>query len=477
MLQVARSSVSRAKSRVQSQRKGNIVVLTAFLLVVILAMIAFAVDVGYMSVVGTEMRASVDAAALAGAGELVNGTAAAEQEALEYLAMNKVGTQTLDASNATIEFGHWNTVTRTFSASNVRPNAIRVTGNNAGNSLFFGRVFGKTGFESEAQAVAVYQPRDIALVLDYSGSMCFDSQFRNLNLLSKSEIENNLKTIYHELGSPTYGTLKFQPETYGNSSTSSSSIKSRFGLTSVPYPYPGGSWDEYFLYVKYDPSIKNAGYQYAYGYMTWINYLQAIRGSHDDTPDLWKTSEQPVTALKDAVDVFLDYLEVNSTDDRVALSLYTYSDQKAILEEELTSEYDLVAKACRERQAGHYTGATNISGGMTKGRIELEDNARIGAKRMMIVMTDGVVNLPTGNLQQDKDLVIAEAEACAEAGIPIVTISLGAYADTDLMQQVADTTGGAHFIIEGGQPISKVKKELEGVFAQVAADRPLQLVK
>src|SRR5687767_4902661 len=92
------SSSSRARRTAKSERKGNIVVLTAFLLVVLLAMIAFAVDVGYMSVVGTEMRAAVDASALAGAGELVNGVAPARKEALEFLAMNQVGRKTLGQS-------------------------------------------------------------------------------------------------------------------------------------------------------------------------------------------------------------------------------------------------------------------------------------------------------------------------------------------------------------------------------------------
>ena len=44
------------------------------------------------------------------------------------------------------------------------------------------------------------------------------------------------------------------------------------------------------------------------------------------------------------------------------------------------------------------------------------------------------------------------------------------------MQQVADITGGAYFQIPGGQSVAQVKAQLEAVFAQVAADRPLKLV-
>jgi hypothetical protein len=95
---------------------------------------------------------------------------------------------------------------------------------------------------------------------------------------------------------------------------------------------------------------------------------------------------------------------------------------------------------------------------------------------MMLLMTDGVVNMPTGSTTLDKAAVISEANLAAAAGIPIVTIALGAYADTALMQQVANITGGQCFIVPGGQPISAVKTQLEAVFGQVAADRPLKLV-
>jgi len=86
------------------------------------------------------------------------------------------------------------------------------------------------------------------------------------------------------------------------------------------------------------------------------------------------------------------------------------------------------------------------------------------------------VNLPTGNSNSDKAKVITEANLAAAAKIPIITIALGAYADTALMQQVADITGGACFIVPGGQPIAQVQEQLEQVFVQVASDRPLKLV-
>lgn len=95
---------------------------------------------------------------------------------------------------------------------------------------------------------------------------------------------------------------------------------------------------------------------------------------------------------------------------------------------------------------------------------------------MMVLMTDGVVNMPTGNSASDKQLVLDEANKASSDKIPVITIALGAYADTALMQQVADITGGAAFVVPGGQPIADVKQQLEDVFGQVAASRPLKLV-
>ena len=46
--------------------------------------------------------------------------------------------------------------------------------------LFFGRVLGKDNFSIESQAIAMYQPRDIVLVLDFSGSMNDDSELKSI---------------------------------------------------------------------------------------------------------------------------------------------------------------------------------------------------------------------------------------------------------------------------------------------------------
>jgi len=212
-----------------------------------------------------------------------------------------------------------------------------------------------------------------------------------------------------------------------------------------------------------------------YGKLNVTNYLLEERPRYNQTPTLWQTSEQPITALKNSVTVFLSYLQEVDTDDRLGLSVYNSAAQTAVLESGLTDNFQLVEDISRQRQAGHYDEYTNIGAGMQKARLELQNNARVGAQKIMILMTDGIANKPT-NTTTAKAFVRQEAALAAAAKIPIVTISLGLLADTALMDEVAATTGGVHFNVEGGRPIEEVEEELKETFGQVADDRPLKLV-
>lgn len=53
------------------RRSGNILVLTAFMMVVMIAMIGFAVDIGYVALVKTQLQASADSAAMAATWDLL----------------------------------------------------------------------------------------------------------------------------------------------------------------------------------------------------------------------------------------------------------------------------------------------------------------------------------------------------------------------------------------------------------------------
>jgi len=340
--------------------------------------------------------------------------------------------------------------------------------------LFFARILGKNDFDTHAESIAVYQPRDIMLVLDASASMNDDSQFRAINgPIGQSAVEANMYEIYQDLALPALGSLQWEPQYI--ESTDDAVVSAALGLDSVSYPYPVGSWPKFFEHIQKDGWVKAAGYRKKYGYKTFMDYLLSERPKYSETPDLWKTPEQPITAVKDAVTVFLAFLQEVETDDKVGLAIYTHPSSGAVLESELTNNMQLIEDVSRERQAGHYDRYTNIGAGIETALDEFEDNARIGAFKLIVLLTDGIANRPV-NTTQGIAFALEQAQASAAVGIPIVTVSLGAAADVNLMQQIADDTNGVHFNVPGGQTVAQYEEDLKDVFRSIAGDRPLKLV-
>jgi hypothetical protein len=456
-----------------SKRRGAVIVLALFFMVAMLGMCAFGVDLGYISSTQTELRRAVDAGALAGAGVLVNGTAATTPVVREYVKANRIGGRAATDGEITVQTGFWDSSTKSFSASNDRPSAVRVFVERKKQPLFFARIFGRNDFDLQGEAIAQYQPRDIMLALDFSASMNDDSTFAARSALGQAHIEANLQEMYNELGQPTFGNMSFTPVFIN--STNTTTIKNTLGLNGLAYPCLQGSWTEFINHVKNDTDLYNAGYRKKYGVMTLLHYWLKERPSHDETPALASVSAQPVAALKDSTEVFLSFLQSQQTDDRLGLAIYNSEDGTAILESPLTDDYNAINTTLQDRQAGHYDQYTNIGAGLHTSRLELQNHARPGAFRMIILMTDGLPNRPT-NEATGRQYVLNEAAACASAKIPVVSISLGAGADAELMQEVADTTGGYHFNIPGGQTGSEYEQDLLQIFGQVAASRPLRLV-
>ena len=188
---------------------------------------------------------------------------------------------------------------------------------------------------------------------------------------------------------------------------------------------------------------------------------------------------------RDAVRVFLDYLaEVNTREgenvlDRVGVAIYNSADGDGDQELDLTYDFDTVNYLVLRRQAGHYHQMTNIGAGLLEATQHLNDYARPGAFKMIVLMTDGNANWYQGNWSNKaaREYVLDEAEEAAQKRYPILTISLGASADSELMENVAEITDGFHFNIPGGQTVQEYSQDLMEVFRTIAAHRPLKLVR
>jgi len=130
------------------------------------------------------------------------------------------------------------------------------------------------------------------------------------------------------------------------------------------------------------------------------------------------------------------------------------------------------------------SGSTNIAEGMLYGInvLSTQDNhyGRPGAAHVMIVMTDGRANqVPNSYCDDDpdrqwpggsaaQDCVIYYAHEARNNSIVIYTITLGGSADFELMQTVADLTGGVHRNADRPEKLNEIFDELyERIFLRL----------
>ena len=77
------------------------------MLIVLMALLALSIDTGYMYTMQTELDRSVDAAALAGAASLIEGTDIAHERVIEYLVRNPVGDPRSDRRRSRLAGRHY----------------------------------------------------------------------------------------------------------------------------------------------------------------------------------------------------------------------------------------------------------------------------------------------------------------------------------------------------------------------------------
>ncbi|MEM0982677.1 MAG: VWA domain-containing protein [Planctomycetota bacterium] len=480
---LARGIRNRFKRLTGTSRRGAAAIWGAVGISGTLAVGSLVVDGSILYSARADLQTAADASALAGASALAFDPLEVRDRATDYAAKNYAGGGMVEVRSEDIVLGDWDPDTRTFSPlagdMEAEADAVRVTARLArergnGLTLALAGIVGVDEADVRASATAVFRPRDIAVVLDLSGSMNYDSCLRSTRRLGTDAIIDNMAVMWDELGNPEYGTLTFETQRFNTENEDW--VLRQLQLDDLPYPHPSGSWRDYVRYVMYDNEVRRAGFQYHYGGPTLLNYWMQRQRESWKTPGLHVTSQQPLTAVKNAVDVFLDLLREEDTDDQVALAVYTAdTESRGLLESGLTDNYQLISSLTRARQAAHYDAFTNIAAGMSTGLAELEANARTGAHRTMILLTDGQANRPNDNATATA-AAIDQAYEAAALNIPILTISLGLNAQTELMQEIADITGGIHFNIPGGRSVAEYEDGLREVFRLIAADRPLRLV-
>ena len=161
--------------RARTSRRAVTRLLVAFMMIVLLGMLAFGLDIGYIVLVRTQLQAAADSAAMASASVLGGSRFEVVNTAREYAGYHEARGKSVQLLDEDIEYGTWDTATRTFSATSVPGNAIRVTAKrddtvNGEAPLFVSRLLGHGDFKARASAVAMVNPRDLVFVIDGSDS-------------------------------------------------------------------------------------------------------------------------------------------------------------------------------------------------------------------------------------------------------------------------------------------------------------------
>lgn len=586
-------------------RRAAVIVQVAMFSTVMIGMGALAVDIGTMYTTRTELQAAVDAAALAAAAQLAGDGENTPQSLVnstadQFARLNAVfGTYAGVDPNTDIEMGQaeYDAATGrfTFTPGGTNFDAVRVTVRRSEGSeggplpMMFSHLFGYTHKNLWATATAVLIPRDIAVVIDLSGSMNDDSELRHYKQFYGDQgdlrdgVQINLRdcwaaldgpapqrpyfpgpeseTEYSGDNGPSVGSMtlwgeEITPESYDpttdsglwyiprNSTCTNSAANSALqargytadeisklmsgssdggysrqwrnrsavitGLASWrsgrPGGQAGGDGDSYvedseITWISY-PSYRGAGtwtwanfvdyvgsnssqmystqpsFRYRFGLKTYTNFLLEKYPSYSATNNLWQTPEQPLRAVKDAVQAMVDQITALQSLDRMSLEIFAQTPRHEV---DLTDNLQSVSERLYHMQAAHYDSTTNIGGGISYAIDELNSaRARAAARKVMVVMSDGKPNVNSSNQYVGDDdpgvyaYSIAMAQAAADDGITIYTVSVGQDVDVDLMEEIAQIGRGQHFHATGTP--DEYQDQLEQIFRTLGGRRPVALI-
>lgn len=216
-----------------SKRRGAILVLLTLSLVVICGFTALAIDIGIVAVARSQCQNAADAGAMAGSrtfnGSSTSNYASAEPNIRLATNSNYVLGQAITDSMVLIRLGtySYNTAQQKFIAAlpqdmpplpapqvpvpvylptdqrPYKPAAENFTAAEVTVSrqipTFFGRIFGIQSMNPRATSISVHRPRDVSIILDFSGSMRFDSML-GIPHSGPRTMSNNPDTVYPVFG-------------------------------------------------------------------------------------------------------------------------------------------------------------------------------------------------------------------------------------------------------------------------------------
>src|SRR5208337_5018194 len=245
-------------------RRGTVLPLVALTIVAQLSFLALAIDLGMVAISKTQAQQAADLVALTAARSL-NGSATgnynqsgATTNAQNILSYNRVLGQPIQASQLQLTYGSYDysQTTQSFSA-NYPPltgsptTAVTATVTTSSSPAAFGAVLGAQLLPTlSATAQAVHRPRDIALVMDLSGSMGFGSSL-GFDMYAMTRTTNNPDTLI-----PTFGQYSSSSAVMIGPSTSRTSAYDSYTISPSNTTAPNSSYTRTYVNSYY----QNAAY-------------------------------------------------------------------------------------------------------------------------------------------------------------------------------------------------------------------------
>lgn len=166
----------------RNRRRGGILPLAVVMLIAFLAAAALAVDMAYIQLAETELRACLDGTARAGAQAISRGLSDAQvrQEVKALAAQNTIAGEGLILADEDIVLGYAAVQQDggyRFVAGSQPTNAVRIVGRRSRDaaggavSSLLGGLFGQSSYDLRRTSAATVQERDIVVVADRSSSM------------------------------------------------------------------------------------------------------------------------------------------------------------------------------------------------------------------------------------------------------------------------------------------------------------------
>jgi Flp pilus assembly protein TadG len=174
-------------------KKGQVLILFAFVLVVLLALVGFAIDLGMAYLVQVKLNASVDAAAIAAGRVVSQGASAISTEATNFFQANYPA----GLLGANVQAPSTNAVHNADGSWSITVTATALS------PTYFAKVAGLRNFSVEANATSYVRTLDLILVMDCSGSIGADLgalQSAAINFIKNFDVSTDRVGLIHFAG-------------------------------------------------------------------------------------------------------------------------------------------------------------------------------------------------------------------------------------------------------------------------------------